>query len=162
VRDLRSHRPSARRRERRRSSGKHRKLDTALDDQIETGHGADLRLYRLTQRVPVEKPGRRDQADQRRAEKRGNGIPRRFIPWVIVKTCPGRVDVGLMSSGRRWKRAGCGPTNWGLPEFGKYHSQAGNFRPGWAPCQPAQLEGFFLDAFKAHPASRNPSQKSHD
>ena len=57
------------------ASGKDRNLDIALDHQIETGHGADLGLDRLTQRVPVEKPGRRDQADQRHAEKRGHRHP---------------------------------------------------------------------------------------
>ena len=55
--------------------GKHRDFGRARDHQIEAGHGADLRLHRLAQGIPVEKPGRRDQADQRHAEKRRNRHP---------------------------------------------------------------------------------------
>ena len=50
------------------AAGKHRDVDTAVDDQFEAGHGADLRFHRLTQGVPVEQPGHRDQADQHNAE----------------------------------------------------------------------------------------------
>ena len=57
------------------AAGKHRNVDIALDHEIEAGHGADLRLHRLAQGVPVEKPGHRDQADQRHAEKRRNRHP---------------------------------------------------------------------------------------
>src|SRR5258705_51127 len=55
--------------------GKNRDVDIAFDHQIEPGHGADLRLYRLAQGVPVEEPGCRDQAGQGQAEERGNWHP---------------------------------------------------------------------------------------
>jgi hypothetical protein len=64
--------------------GKNRNLDFAFDRQIEAGHRADLRLYRLPKCVPVDQPGGRDQADQRTPSKAAIGIPRRFIPWAIV------------------------------------------------------------------------------
>ena len=48
---------------------KHRNVDRALDDEIEPGDGADLRLDRLLQRVAVEEPGRRDQAEHGHAEE---------------------------------------------------------------------------------------------
>ena len=54
------------------AAGKHRNVDMAIDDQVEPGDGADLGFHRLPQGVPVEKPGHRDQADQRHAEKRRN------------------------------------------------------------------------------------------
>ena len=57
------------------ASGKHRDIDVAVDHQIEPGHGADLRLDRLAQGVPVEEPGGRDQADQRHAEECRNRHP---------------------------------------------------------------------------------------
>ena len=51
------------------AGGEHRNVDWALDHQIEAGDGADLGLYRLTQGVPVEEPGHRDQADQPQAKQ---------------------------------------------------------------------------------------------
>ena len=54
------------------AAGKYRNVDVARDHQIEPGHGADLRLDRLPQRIPVEEPGRADQADQSHAEQRRN------------------------------------------------------------------------------------------
>ena len=60
------------------AGGEHRNIGRALDHQIEAGHGADLRLDRGAQGVPVEQPGRCDQADQRHAEKRRNRHPQAF------------------------------------------------------------------------------------
>ena len=57
------------------AGGKHRNVGIALDHEVEPGHGADLRLHRLAQRIPVQEPGRRKQADQRHAEKRRNRHP---------------------------------------------------------------------------------------
>ena len=49
---------------------KNRDVDAALDDQIQPGHRADLRLDRPAQGVTVEKPGHCEQADQHHAEQR--------------------------------------------------------------------------------------------
>jgi hypothetical protein len=57
------------------ASREDRNIDAAVDDQFEPGHGADLRFHRALQRVPVEKPGVRDQADQRQTEKGRNRHP---------------------------------------------------------------------------------------
>ncbi len=57
------------------AAGKHRNIDAAVDHQIEAGDGPDLRFHRLPQRIPVEKPGHRDQADQRHAEQRRDRHP---------------------------------------------------------------------------------------
>ena len=57
------------------AAGKYRNVDVARDHQVEPGHGADLRLDRLPQRIPVEEPGRADQADQSCAEQRRNRHP---------------------------------------------------------------------------------------
>jgi hypothetical protein len=47
------------------ASGENRNLNGAFDHEVEAGHGADLRLDRLAQGLPVEQPGHRDQTDQR-------------------------------------------------------------------------------------------------
>ena len=57
------------------AAGKHRNIDGARDHQIEPGHGADLRLDRLPQRIPVQEPGGADQADQSYAEQCRNRHP---------------------------------------------------------------------------------------
>ena len=72
------------------AAGKYRDVDRAADDQIEPGDGADLRLDRFhgvhpgsgtrTCRSGRSKPSRRNAAI---------GIPRRFIPWAIVKDISG-------------------------------------------------------------------------
>src|SRR5262249_24452453 len=48
---------------------KHRDVDRALDDEIEPGDGADLRLDRFLQGVTVEEPGCRNQAQHGRAQE---------------------------------------------------------------------------------------------
>ena len=116
------------------AAGKHRNVDRALDHQIEAGDGADLRLHRLAQRVPVEEPGR---------SRSGRSAPRRATPrsaspgasflgpssmtypslvrsksgWIEVRLSAGRLDVG-----------------WSLPK------SAG--RAPKSRRQPAQLDGF--------------------
>jgi hypothetical protein len=57
------------------AGGEHRDFGGALYYEIKPGDGADLGLDRLAQGVAVDQPGRRDQADQRHAEKRRNRHP---------------------------------------------------------------------------------------
>src|SRR3984957_14165951 len=52
------------------AAGEDRDIGAALDDQVEPGHGTDLRLHRRTERIAIEQPARRDQGDQRRTEQR--------------------------------------------------------------------------------------------
>ena len=55
------------------------------DDQVEAGHGADLRFDRLAQGVAVEQARRcPDRPISATPKIAATGIPRRFIPWAIV------------------------------------------------------------------------------
>jgi len=44
---------------------------------------------------PVEEPGRADQPIKARPRNAAIGIPRRFIPWAIVKDISSRVEIAV-------------------------------------------------------------------
>ena len=67
-----------------------------LNDEVEPGHGADLRLDRLAQRIPVEEPGGCDQADHHDAERRRHRHPRDALslwPWSMTNPSLAETDV---------------------------------------------------------------------
>ncbi len=82
------------------AGGKYRNFGIALDHEVEPGHGADLRLHRLAQRIPFKSQDVANRPISATPRNAAIGIPRRFIPWAIVKELSwlGRRRVGAGGS----------------------------------------------------------------